>query len=314
MIEFSYNNHIKYGYDKVYDYQFRSSSDQTYSLQFSKAKHTVLSYKDECIRTAHLIKERAGNQPIWISYSGGIDSECVIRSFMEAGIPFKVATTKFKGELNEYDLYFARKFCRENNIELHEIQIDIEKFLENDLETYAYALNCNSPIFPSHLKLWDQLDGYIVAGHGDPIFRRIESTNDWYFQVKENEDTVYRYFKWRNRDGAPGFYAYTPEILLSFMYTPEFTRLMTFGHRGKVMGITGTKENILERSFGTEHRTGSTGFEKIDHLDKQYRSYLESKITTTVWTTPVNTFIKTLWPDSMTGSSKGTPHLPQVFL
>ena len=129
MIEFSYNNHIKYGYDKVYDYQFRSSSDQTYSLQFSKAKHTVLSYKDECIRTAHLIKERAGNQPIWISYSGGIDSECVIRSFMEAGIPFNVATTKFKGELNEYDLYFARKFCRENNIELHEIQIDIEKFL-----------------------------------------------------------------------------------------------------------------------------------------------------------------------------------------
>lgn len=314
MIEFSYNNHIKYGYDKVYDYQFRTSTDQKYSLQFSKATQTVLSYRDECIRTARLIKERAGNQTIWISYSGGIDSECVIKSFMEAGIAFKVATTKFKNELNEYDLYFARKFCRENNIKLHEIEIDIEKFLENDLETYAFALNCNSPIFPSHLKLWDQLDGFIVAGHGDPIFRRIESTNDWFFQVKENEDTVYRYFKWRNRNGAPGFYAYTPEMILSFMYTDEFSRLMTFGHRAKVSGITGTKEIILQKIFGSEKREGSTGFEKINHLDKYYREKLEDKIKTTIWTQPVPNLIKALYPDSMVGSSKGTPHLPQVYL
>lgn len=313
MIEFCYNNHIKYGYDDNLDYEFRKNKDQKYSLKFSKAQQTILTYKEECIRTARLIKEAAGSQTIWISYSGGIDSECVIKSFLEAGIDFKVVTTKFKGELNDYDLYYARKFCREHGVDLTEIEIDIEHFLENELEEYAFKLNCNSPIFPSHLKLWDSLDGFIVAGHGDPIFRRIESTNNWYFQVKENEDTVYRYFKWRNRTGAPGFYAYTPEMILSFMYTDEFGRLMTFGHSAKVAGITGTKEIILQKIFNTEKRHGSTGFEKINHLDKYYRAKLEDKIKTTIWTQPVPNLIKALYPDSMVGSSKGTPHLPQVY-
>lgn len=313
MNNFCFDNHIKYGYDNSFDYNFRKDKNQEYSLQFSKCHRKIYDYKKECIETAKLIKEQASNEDIWISYSGGIDSECVINAFLEAGIKFKVATIKFKNELNSYDLHFSRKFCNARNIKLHEVEIDLEYFLENELEEYAFSLNCNSPIFPAHLKLWDSIDGFIVAGHGDPIFRRIESTNNWYFQVKENEDTVYRYFKWRNRDGAPGFYAYTPEILLSFMYTPEFTRLMTFGHQGKVSGITGTKELILQRYFNTEKREGSTGFEKVSNLDKYYRNYLENKIKTTVWTTPVSSFIKTLWPDSMTGSSKGTPYLPDVI-
>jgi hypothetical protein len=314
MIEYCYNNHIKYGYDGIFDYNFRDDPNQKYSLKFTKAEQSVLDYKNESIRTANLIKEKSNNETIWISYSGGIDSECIIKSFLEAKIDFKLAMNRFKNDMNEYDLFYARKFCQEHDLKLYEFEIDVEKFLENDLEEYAFELNCNSPIFPTHLFLWDKLDGFIVGGHGDPIFRRIENTNNWYFQVKENEDVVYRYLKWRNRNGAPSFYSYTPEMILSFMYTGEFSRLVTFGHRGKVAGSTGTKELILQKNFGVEKRTCATGFENIKFLDSKYRTYLESKITTTVWTQELQAFIKDLWPDQMTGSAAGTPHLVNITL
>lgn len=315
--EVLHNNWIKWGFDNNYDFSFRTNKKQKYSLQLSKCSRAIKSYKDESIASAKLIYEKASanNQDIWISNSGGIDSEYTARIFLEAGIPFKIATTVFKNNLNEYDVYHSRKFCQQFDLDLYEFELDIKKFLDNEMYDYAQKTACASPMFPSCFKLWDNLDGFIVAGHGDPIFKRTPNTNEWKFRVKENEDSIYRYFVWRNRQGAPGFHAYTPEMFLSFIWEENISRLFLFGHRAKVSSATGQKEQVYNKYFPMTRRSEKDGFEEIKNIDSYYRSELEKLIPgNDIFWMPIPEFIKVLWPDEMDQKPDGgNKFMPLTF-
>jgi hypothetical protein len=311
----TYNNWLKWGFDGIYDFSFRSNSNQKYDLDIGKCTRKIKNFKEECIYTSKLISTiaRDNKQDIWISLSGGIDSEFLANIFLESKIPFKIATIVFKNDLNDYDVGYSRRFCQQHNLKLYEFELDIEKFLENEMWDYAKNIACASPMFPSHFKLWDDLDGYIVAGHGDPVFRRTHCTNEWNFRVKENEDSVYRYFVWRNKQGAPGFYAFTPELFLSFIWEDEISRMLLFGHRAKVSNSVGPKECVYNKYYKIEQRIKQTGYEKIKSIDSYYRAELEKIISKndTFWM-PVDKLIKKLWPDDMIGHNNGNKFLPEV--
>ena len=253
-----------------------------------------MDFKSEAIRAAKLIAQE--NESIWISYSGGIDSEFIIRVFLEAGVNFKVATVAMKNETNDYDLQHSRRFCERMGIKLHEFEIDLEEFYKNDLETYAVATNCISPQFPVHMWLWDQLDGFVVAGHGDPIFKRKDA--EWYLQIQEKEDSVFRYAKWRNRNMAPGFYVYTPELLLSFMLEKEVSNMFIAPTRAGLTDIIQVKHLVYSKYYDMSLREKRTGFERTHDLDKQYRTHLKNTISGHgVFLQPVKELYDKLWPN-----------------
>jgi hypothetical protein len=313
--EITNNNWLKWGFDGIYDFSFRTHAEQKYTLSIEKCSRTITNFKNESLNCARMIYEKAQekNQDVWISYSGGIDSEFVARTFIEANIPFKIATTVFKNGHNDYDVFYSRQFCQKYDLKLYEFNLDIEKFLENEMWDYAKNTSCASPMFPSHFKLWDSLDGFIVGGHGDMVFKRTYYTNDWNFRVKENEDSVYRYFVWKNRQSAPGFFAYTPEMFLSFIWEEEISRLFLFGHRSKVSGSVGAKERVYNKYYIMDNRIKQHGFEKINNIDLYYRTELEKMIpgNNTVYI-PIQTLLKSLWPTSMTGQEGGNIAIPDV--
>lgn len=306
--EITNRNWLKWGFDGICDFSFRTHAEQQYTLSIEKCSRTITNFKNESLNCAKMIYEKAqaNNQEIWISYSGGIDSEFVAQVFIEANIPFKIATIVFKNDYNNYDVFYSRKFCQKYNLKLYEFNLDIEKFLENEMWDYAKNTACASPMFPSQFKLWDSLDGFIVGGHGDMVFKRTFCTNDWNFRVKENEDSVYRYFVWKNRESAPGFFAYTPEMFLSFLWEEEIARMFLFGHRSKVSSSVGAKERVYNKYYFMDKRIKQHGFEKINNIDLYYRTELEKMLPgNDVFYTPVQTLIKSLWPNSMTGNEDG---------
>lgn len=278
----TYNNHLNV------------HNTPNYTVKVGRCSSMPMDFKSEALRAAKLIAEESNN--IWVSYSGGIDSEFIIRVFLEAGIDFKVATVVIKNETNDYDLQHSRSFCKHMGLKLHEFEIDLEKFYKHDLETYAVATNCISPQFPVHMWLWDQLDGFIVAGHGDPIFKRKD--DGWKFQVQEKEDSVYRYAKWRNRNMAPGFYAYTPELLLSFMLEKEVSNMFIAPNKAKLRDIIQVKHQVYSKYYPMTLREKRTGFENVKNLDEAYRMHLKNTIDGHgVFLQPIGDLLDRLWPN-----------------
>jgi len=282
----TYNNHM----------DLRTNKCGDYIVRMGKCARTPHSFNQEALNAARLIKEQAGEQDIWISYSGGIDSEFIIHTFLAAEIKFKVATAVMKHQENAYDLEHSRKFCKLLGLPLHEVVIDINSFLATELDHYATETKCVSPQFPVHMKLWDQLDGFIVAGHGDPIFKRVN--NIWMFNVQEKEDSVYRYAKWRNRNMAPGFFAYTPELLLSFILEKEVSNMFITGKSAKINDIIQIKHNVYSKYYNISKREKKTGFEEINKLDDYYRNKLLTMFpdNNRKFSNPVENLIDQLWP------------------
>ena len=103
-----------------------------------------------------------------VLYSGGLDSELVIRACIEHGIPVRANTMnlKFKGaSVNTHDLYYSIKFCSENSIQHNLIDLDIESFFESgDYLNYLTPYYISEFHVATHLWLLGQFDGFAVAG------------------------------------------------------------------------------------------------------------------------------------------------------
>lgn len=292
VVEITHKNHMRVS----------SSFDEPYHVFMGKCKYFPTSFKEESLRVARLIKEKAGNKDIWISLSGGIDSEFIARTFLEAGIPFKAATLVYKNGINQYDNDYCRQFSKEVGIDLVEYEIDLVEWFENKMGDVAFNLKSVSPQFPTHTWLWDQLDGFIVAGHGDPIFTK--KNNTWYFQVREKEDTIYRWAEYRNRSAATGFYAYTPEILLSFVLEPEISNMFLSPIYDDIVQV---KYKVYERCFpDMKRREKKTGFEEFKEVENIYRSHLLESLPNNnrVFRQKIETFVEKLWPHAYTN-----PHI-----
>lgn len=269
----THRNHFKFGYDGINNFHFRENEDQCYTVEFGRATY-ITNFKEESINTAKQIYKDANEKTIYISYSGGVDSESIIYTFLEAKVPFEVITAKLRYNINEYDLFYVKKVCDTYNLKLHILDVDIENFLETKMMEYAVPTKCCSPQFPLHMYLWDSFDGFIVAGH-ELVFNRTPPSKEFYFKTVEKEDSVHRYHIWRNRDGCPAFQFYRPELVLSFILENEMLKLFSFGKTFKISYSSIQKTRLYEKCFNLEKRKSKTGFESIMHLDKKYRIILE---------------------------------------
>lgn len=111
-----------------------------------------------------------GKQRIALAVSGGIDSQAMLQSFVEAGIDFDIATMVFNYDYNSHDVEFARQTAERYGRKIVEIPLDVMRFLQLQLWDYAEKYQCNSPQFSCHHWFYEQLislgyDCVIAGGH-----------------------------------------------------------------------------------------------------------------------------------------------------
>ncbi|MDX9732060.1 MAG: hypothetical protein RBT63_09845, partial [Bdellovibrionales bacterium] len=80
----------------------------------------------------------------------------------------------------------------------------------------------------------------------------------------------YRHFLLQNRDAAPGFFQFTPEIMLSWFLDEMGCDLWNDRIEGKRNSVS-SKLPIYQRHFALEERPKYTGFEQVQDLDYKYR-------------------------------------------
>jgi hypothetical protein len=101
-----------------------------------------------------------------ILYSGGQDSELLLKTAISLGINFDVVTMRLKVDgclVNAHDLYYSELFCRENNIKQKFVELDVADFFVNGqylsyLEPYTVA----EPHIATHFWLLEQCNNFPV--------------------------------------------------------------------------------------------------------------------------------------------------------
>ena len=103
-----------------------------------------------------------------VLYSGGLDSELVLLSCIKNKISVIAMTLVIKIEgmiINTHDLYYAEKFCRENNITHKLIELDADKFFQNgEYLSYLTPYYIIEPHVATHLWLIEQCSYFPIIG------------------------------------------------------------------------------------------------------------------------------------------------------
>ena len=288
---YTHNNHFRFGYFDASDRQawwFRTppgTENMEWMVEFGTCYERMpTDFKEEVYRTAQLIEASTTEIPN-VMFSGGNESEVVIRGFRDLGIPIKISILKFKKNLNLHDVAFAVVFCEQRGLDYDIIELDIEHFMEHDVFEYSNRTCCPSPQLAPTMWLADQIDGLPILGSGEPyVAKRVPEgyvpgespyePSTWYFQEKERIQAWYRHFIIQRRPAVPGFFQYTPELMYMFLTSPVVNDLVANKRVGKLSTVSTKGETYRLWFPDMIGRPKFHGFEKIMDWDETVREVL----------------------------------------
>ena len=194
---------------------------QDCSVSFRSKSRQPMTWQDEIFNTANYIRNSTDKEII-IASSGGIDSEIACLAFLKQNIQFTVLTVQYPNSLNEHDISYAKKFCKENNLKHVIVELEPMYFYTEGIQKYIDAGYKAHNIF-RYLQLFlletiDQMGSCAVLGGGEQIY-----------SVQNNEVGInfpYDFFNpltWVKNSGNlhfPYFYYSTPEQALSYLKEP----------------------------------------------------------------------------------------------
>lgn len=236
--------------------------------------HAPIFHAKEAAQHIHSLK--SNGQKLILCLSGGIDSECMARAFLEAGVPFEVVFLKFQNRLNEYDIQTNVDFCIARNIPFKYIDLDIIDFFDSGKYfEIAMKYECQSPQLATHLWMLDQIDG-VPCLSGNPI-APIWQKNRWFFVGLPGElhTTYFKYLMLNERAGVPWFFIYTPELIKSFFHLPSMKPYLNQQIQSVEQYTYEEKcKGYREAGFDVRPRHNKfTGFELVrDYYDQKYNT------------------------------------------
>jgi len=297
--EFTYGNHFKYGYNGEW-FNKRESERDVYMTKFGKIEREPNSFLEECYDVARKIFDYSimKDASVDLMFSGGSESEMMVRSFTDQNLPINIHIMVYDNHKNLHDIAHAITFCERNNLDYVIHELDAEKFIMEKGLLYASFSQCITPRMLPHMWLMQQLKGgVVVMGMGEcyishknvkqyydykdgQIIRNSKNdyeTAPWYFYEREKINSWYRFAEREGIMAIPGFFQYTPEIMLAFLEENLTKELVECQHWGKLSN-TSTKLQIYEKYFpNLMQKYKKDGFEMLLHLDSQLRPELQKE-------------------------------------
>lgn len=198
-------------------------------FHYGRADQANLSLRQAAVLTASIINEdagRLGRQPT-VLLSGGLDSEVVIKAFIETGQPFRCVTFRYKHGLNSHETQYVERFVSALNLNHQYLDIDIERWVQSS-EAEALFVGAQAAHFEivPHLKtvseVWN-MGGYPVLGCMEVVLENMRP--GWYHAEYSHDASWYLHAINNGISGAMGFYQHTPELLLAQLTDPRTKRL-----------------------------------------------------------------------------------------
>ena len=205
-------------FDYTYENILNTNIEDRFKIKFKPISRKLKSWKEELLISAQDIVQKADRQ-IYVTMSGGIDSEQVARILMELNVDFKVLTIKHKQGTNAHDIMYAINFCKQYNIEQKIVELDINEFFSTGIEKYILQGYRSVNIY-HYLQLFiiealEELQGYGIGGAGEQVYYNINGMP--HLKINPNYTLAMDYIKKNNLKHNFWLNLSTPEIYASYM-------------------------------------------------------------------------------------------------
>ncbi len=313
MFSYTHNNHFRFGYDGEW-FNLPDDHHQEMCVDYGQCQRRPASFPEECRVAAKHISGNPHRLLPNLCFSGGIDSEIMVRIFLEENLPFKITILKFENDLNLHDISFAIAYCEARGLDYELLYLDVEAFFRSHrfLEI-ADKTKCVSPQICAHIWMISQMDEFPVFGCGEGCVVKTvpddyvpgESEylpSEWHLYESEKQMAMYRYCIETGRIAVPGFFRYTPQQLYTFLDNPVVKELVADKRIGKLSSQT-SKCEIYQHWFpDIQTRPKFHGFERIPQIEQRRREFLIARLPQ--YTRRVHTeyhqLMKHLWPGRVT--------------
>lgn len=241
------------------------------------------TWREELQKAARSIIEYHPNLQPNILFSGGVDSELVLRAFMDIGAKPVAYIFRYEKDYNLPDVSTAIKACESLGAKYTVIDFNLTSFYENDAESISEKAQIDRPGMLPQLKFLDYVDGLPIAGGGDMWVVRAHSNytikGKWTSLVFEDEVSWSKYVRYLDRPAVMEFFKWSPGMWLSFMNLEWFKKLVNDGYYGK-LGVNSTKLIGHREAYpDLIERIKLTGFEQTEcfTMIQKYEMYLGNK-------------------------------------
>ena len=197
-----------------------------------------INFKDSVEQALTLISEK--DLPLVIMYSGGLDSEVILKTALDLNIEIKPYTLRYLDKEGNYynkeDLYYVREFSKKYGLSINYIDLDIEEWMYNPnfpngyswfIETQG-ARHVGTPLCCWARMQIEKLEGEccVIQGQGDCPLNLVPDVNNFdrlIWKIIFEYDGHYRRFWWYQKhypNDVPQFYLYIPELHYSYLNDP----------------------------------------------------------------------------------------------
>lgn len=290
-MNFTHGNHLTYTIgDRLFGY--RENVHEKYKVSIGKIDqdyYKTSNWLNEQYRTADAIYKDFGKDFV-VMFSGGTDSEIVLRAFLKIGIKPRAVFIKFKGDYNYNDYLIGLVICNQLGILMETIEFDVIDFYRSgQAAEFAEEIHCRQIAYLSVYHHIRKLGVPAVMGGEMLLRRQVPSNQDsfWYYVFRENEDASAMRFSLKyNIPLVNEWFSYTPEMMSYYLERPEIQSLVTERFNYK-LGSVSTKNSVLyqlmpellkkQKTTGYESLLGFNA-ETYDTLYQTHVKRLESSL------------------------------------
>jgi hypothetical protein len=262
-----HNNWMQHSFDDGPINGSKPNKDSVFKLHFAKnIQAKDMSYYRALFHNASMIAEDFP-QPFDVLFSGGIDSEIMIRVNHALGIRQNVHIVRLENDYNVRDVATAKNICQDIGIKLNIIDWNLEKWIENEAE--GYYKQTFSPYVERLVRFaWFKMfDNVILMGEGEPYWRREICPNymleenwgklpdysiksKWHLHWVEDYFASSLYSDFIKQPVIGEWYNYTPEIANAYHKLPIIKKLINDELTHKVSSWS-SRTRIHQRIFPT---------------------------------------------------------------
>lgn len=220
------------------EYGLRTNKDDVCTFKTVKSSRNIGTYKEELINNVKAMRDYYTGQ-FDVLYSGGVDSEVILRIFKELRIPHNTIVVRYKDGYNQREISYALESLESLNIPYKVIDFDLKHFYENDAYDLCKKSSCIRVGRVNHVKFCvDFCDNIPVMGEGDIYWYRTHGIDytkptEWKFLVSEASHNCNSYLTSLGRENVCDFYEFTPELIKAYNQQPIMQDLLNDRIPGK---------------------------------------------------------------------------------
>ena len=278
---FNEDNWYQWSYDDGPAFGLRTGRDDKLKIKYGKLPK-FKPFKAALLDNARSTIDHFPGYKFNLLISGGIDSELMLRTYLELKHPVHAHIFRYEKDWNIYDVSHAVLMCENLNVPytIHNFNLT-EFFDEGKFVWFSDKAQSDRPralvqlAFPGIIG-----EGLIISASSDPRWYRphddYTQQAQWRVQDFEHDIALDRF---THRIGIPAvmqWFKWTPALTLAWFSLRWFSRLVADGIPGK-LGVVSTKITGYQEVFPEiPFRVKKTGFESIDHLVQPAEIALET--------------------------------------